>query len=49
MAVQVHTLLEETSIQWHSIRDEFPPEAYGIGERRVKFKFQKLLDCHVSL
>ena len=32
MAVQVHTLLEETSIQWHSIQDEFSTEAYGLGE-----------------
>jgi hypothetical protein len=32
MALQDQKLLEETSMQWHSIRDEFPPETFGLGE-----------------
>ena len=31
-ALQDRKPLGEASIQWHSIRDEFPPKAFGLGE-----------------
>jgi hypothetical protein len=32
LALHARKLSVEARLQWHSIRDEFPPEAYGLGE-----------------